>query len=207
MRFPYLMPFALLASAASTVVAAQPAAPANTNSAAVTAGRYAVEPVHTRLQFSLSHMGLTNWYGDLTDASGTLVLDPRNPAAAKVEVTLPVASVVTTNAKLDEELRGPQWLDAQAHPTIRFVSTRIVRTGARGATVTGDLTFHGVTRPVTLQAVFNGAGTDPVAKAYTVGFDATATIRRSDFGVNTYVPMIGDAVNIRISAAFVPAPN
>lgn len=207
MRSKYLIPFALLASAAGTIVAAQSAAPANTNPAAVTAGSYVVEPSHTRLQFSLSHMGFTHWYGDLTGASGSLVLDPKNPNAAKVDVTLPVASVATTNAKLDEELRGPQWLDANAYPTIRFASTRVVRTGPRAATVTGNLTFHGVTRPVTLKAVFNGAGADPIAKAYTVGFDGTATIRRSDFGVKTYVPMIGDAVEIRISAAFVQATN
>ena len=212
MRLNFLIPFALLASATGTLVAAQSAAPANTDPAAVTAGRYVVEPSHTRLQFSLSHMGFTHWYGDLTGASGSLVVDPRNPVAAKVDVTLPVASVATTNAKLDEELRGAQWLDATAYPTIRFVSTRVVRTGARGATVTGNLTFHGVTRPVTLNAVFNGAGTDPIAKAYTVGFDGSTTIRRSDFGVKAYVPLIGDAVDIRISAAFVqggkaPATN
>ena len=205
MRFTYLLASALLASAAGAT--AQPAAPANPDPAAVTAGRYEVEPVHTRLQFSLSHMGVTHWYGDLTGASGSLVLDPRNPAAIKVDVTLPVASVSTTNAQLDKELRGPQWLDTTAHPTVRFVSTRIVRTGARGAAVTGDLTFHGVTRSVTLNAVFNAAGTDPIAKAYTVGFDATATIRRSDFGVKTYVPLVGDAVEIRISAAFVSASH
>ena len=184
-----------------------PTGPADADPAAVRAGRYAVEPSHTRLQFSLSHMGFTRWYGDLSGASGSLVLDPKDPAAASVEVALPVASVMTTNATLDEELRGPQWLDAEAHPTIRFVSTQVALTGAREATVAGNLTFHGVTRPVTLSAVFNGAGTDPIAKAYTVGFDATTTIRRSDFDVDTYVPLIGDAVDIRISAAFVQAPN
>ena len=207
MRSRYLIPFALLASAVGTIVVAQPAPPANADPAAVTAGSYVIEPSHTRLQFSLSHMGFTHWYGDLTGASGSLTLDPKNATAAKVDVTLPVASVATTSAKLDDELRGPQWLDATAYPTIRFVSTRVVRRGARGATVTGDLTFHGVTRPVTLNAVFNGAGTDPIGKAYTVGFDGTATIRRSDFGVKTYVPLIGDTVDIRISAAFVPVPH
>lgn len=207
MRPISLIALALLASAPATMVAAQSAAPANTNPAAVTAGRYVVEPVHTRLQFSLSHMGVTHWYGDLTGASGSLSLDPKSPTTARVDVTLPVASVATTNAKLDEELRGAQWLDATAYPTIRFVSTRVVRTGKRGATITGDLTFHGVTKPVTLNAVFNAAGADPIAKAYTVGFDATTTIRRSDFGVKTYVPLIGDTVDIRISAAFVQATN
>ena len=207
MRLKYLMSIALLASATGMIVTAQSAPPANSNPAAVTAARYSIEPSHTRLQFSLSHMGFTHWYGDLTGASGSLVLDPKNPSAAKVDVTLPVASVATTNAKLDEELRSPQWLDATAYPTIRFASTRVVRTGSKAATVTGNLTFHGVTRPVTLKAVFNGAGADAIAKAYTVGFDGTATIRRSDFGVKTYVPLIGDTVDIRISAAFVLASS
>ncbi len=200
---------ALLAAAAvaGRSVLAAPDGPANTDPSAVMAGRYAVEPVHTRVQFTISHMGFTNWYGDLTGATGSLVLDPKNPASSKLEITLPVASVTTTNAKLDEELRSPQWLDATGHPAIRFVSTSIVRNGPRAATVTGDLTFHGITKPVTLETVFNGAGTDPIAKAYTAGFDATTTIRRSDFGVTTYVPLIGDAVDIRISAAFVTAPN
>ena len=193
------------ASATDTTAAAPSAGPANPDPAAVTAGRYSVEPSHTRLQFSLSHLGFTHWYGDLTDASGFLVLDPQDPTRAEVDVSLPVASVATTNARLDEELRGAEWLDADAYPTIRFVSTRVAQTGERTATVIGDLTFHGVTRPVTLDAVFNGAGTDPMAQAYTVGFDATTTIRRSDFGVDTYVPLIGDSVAIRISAAFVPA--
>ena len=73
--------------------------------------------------------------------------------------------------------------------------------------MTGDLTFHGVTKSVTLKAVFNGAGTDPIAKAYTAGFDVTTTIRRSDFGMKAYVPLIGDAVELRISAAVVSTPN
>lgn len=203
----YLASFAFLTAAASGSVAAAPGSPVNPDPSAITAGRYMVEASHTRIQFSVSHGGFTNWFGDLTGATGSLVLDPKNPTVSKLEIALPVASVTTTNAKLDEELRSPQWMDATAHPTVRFVSTRIVRNGPRAATVTGDLTFHGVTKPVTLRAVFNGAGTDPIAKAYTVGFDGTTTIRRSEFGMKTYVPLIGDAVEIRISAAFVQAPN
>ncbi len=207
MLLKYLAPLAFLAATASTSMAAAPVGPANTDPSAVTAGRYMVEPIHTRVQFSISHEGFTNWFGDLTGATGSLVLDPMSPTGSKLEIALPVASVTTTNAELDERLRSPVWMDATAHPMIRFVSTRIVRDGPSAATVTGDMTFHGVTKPVTLKAVFNGAGTDPIAKAYTVGFDATTRIYRSDFGIKTYVPLIGDAVEIRISAAFVPAQN
>lgn len=200
-----LLTLALLVTGGASVALAQ-GAPANTDPAAVTAGSYVVEPGHTRVQFTVSHMGFTNWYGDLTGASGSLSLDPRSPTTSKLDITIPVSSISTTNAKLDDELRSPQWLDATGYPTIRFVSTRIVREGPRAASITGNLTFHGVTRPVTLKTTFHGSGVDPVAKAYTVGFDATTSIRRSDFGVKTYVPLIGDTVDLRISAAFVKAP-
>ena len=113
---------------------ATPAGPARTDASAVIDGRYAVEPAHTRVQFSVSHMGFTHWYGDLTEAAGSLVLDAKDPTASKVEISLPVASVSTTNSKLDEELRGAQWLDAPTYPTVTFVSTRIVRTGFHTAT-------------------------------------------------------------------------
>jgi polyisoprenoid-binding protein YceI len=189
--------------AATASFAAAPAGPASTDPHAVQAGSYAVEPNHTRVQFTVSHMGFTDWYGDFAHVSGTLQLDPAHPDASKLDITIPVDSVATTNATLDGELKGAQWFDAGQFPTIHFVSTGIRATGAGTAAITGNLTFHGVTRPVTLDARFNGAGTNPLDKSYTAGFNATTTIRRSDFGVKTYVPLIGDETAIRISAAFV----
>jgi polyisoprenoid-binding protein YceI len=189
----------LIALLATPALAAGPASPDPT---AVTAGNYAVEPSHTRVQFSVSHMGFSDWYGDFAGATGTLSLDPKQLAASKLEISIPVASVTTTNAKLDAELKSAEWFDADKHPTIRFVATKVERTAADRANITGDLTFHGVTKPVVLDTRFNGAGINPLSKAYTIGFNATTTINRSDFGVKTYVPLIGDAVTLRISAAF-----
>jgi polyisoprenoid-binding protein YceI len=191
--------FALLLAAPAV---AQPPAPANTDPAAVRPGAYVVEPSHTRITFAVSHLGFTTWYGDFTRAAGTLTIDPARPAADKVEVTVQTASVATTNAKLDGELRDPTWLDAARFPIITFRATRVTPTGAGQADVTGDFTLHGVTRPLTLHAVFNGAGVNPLSKAYTVGFQGTAVIHRSDFGVTKYVPLVGDEVRITISAAF-----
>jgi polyisoprenoid-binding protein YceI len=188
---------------ASASIAAAPAGPANLDPKAVTAGSYTVEPNHTRVQFSVAHMGFTDWYGDFTSVAGTLQIDPAHVDASKLDITIPVASVSTTNAKLDGELKSDQWMGADQFPTIRFVSTKIVRTGPSKAAITGELTFHGVTKPVTLVASFNGAGVNPLDKAYTAGFNATTTIKRSDYGVKTYVPLIGDETTIRISAAFV----
>lgn len=189
----------LVALIAGPALAAGPASPDPT---AVTAGNYAVEGSHTRVQFSVSHMGFSDWYGDFAGATGTLSLDPQKLAATRLEISIPVASVTTTNAKLDAELKSAEWFDADKFPTIRFVATKVERTAADRANITGDLTFHGVTRPVVLDARFNGAGTNPLSKAYTIGFNATTVINRSDFGVKTYVPLIGDEVTLRISAAF-----
>lgn len=131
-----------------------------------------------------------------------MYLDPKNVGASKLDISVPVASLSTTNAKLDGELKSADWLDASRFPTIRLVATKIVRTAASRATITGNLTLHGVTKPIVLDAVFNGAGVNPMDKHYTVGFDATAKIRRSEFGVSKYVPVVGDETTLHVSAAF-----
>lgn len=195
-----LIAAAALAALPATVHAQGPVA--NPAPAAVKAGAYKVEPSHTRVQFTVSHMGFSDWYGDFTNASGTLSLDPKAVAKAKVEVTIPVESVSTTNTKLDGELKSADWFDAAKYPTIHFTSTKVTQTGARTALIAGELTFHGVTKPVVLKASFNASGVNPLDKGYTVGFNATTTLSRSAFGVKTYVPLIGDAVTLRISAAF-----
>jgi polyisoprenoid-binding protein YceI len=193
---------AVLALAGVTTVAAAQS-PANPAPAAVQAGAYGVEPSHTRVLFAVSHMGFSTWYGEFTGASGVLAIDPKNARLDAVSVSVLSASVSTSNAKLDEELKSAEWLDATKFDIIRFHSTRVIPTGARTADVEGQLTLHGVTRPVTLKASFNGAGVNPLSKRYTVGFEVSGDIKRSDFGVKTYVPLIGDDVHLIISAAFV----
>jgi polyisoprenoid-binding protein YceI len=183
-------------------LAAPALAAAASNPAAVSPGAYKVEPTHTRVLFAVSHMGFTTWYGDFTGASGALQLDPQAPARSHVEVSVPTASVTSTNAKLDGELKGPDWLDAARFPTMTFRSRQVTPTGPNTADVAGDLTLHGVTRPVTLQARFNAAGANPLDNAYTVGFEVSGKIKRSDFGVAKYVPLVGDEVDLIISAAF-----
>lgn len=115
---------------------------------------------------------------------------------------VPTDSVNTPVDKLTDELKGAEWLDAKAFPQIRFKASRVTVTGPSEAKVTGELTLHGVTKPVTLIAKLHGAGVNPLNKKVTVGFDLTGSIRRSDFGVKTYLPLIGDEVDIEISAAF-----
>jgi len=190
--------------AAPVLAQAQPAPPPpNTNPADVQPGTYSVEPLHTRVLFALSHMGFTTWYGEFTHVSGSLSLNPKALGTGTLDIIIPADTISTSNTKVDGELNSPTWLDTTKYPTIEFKSTKIVRTGHDTAKVTGDLTFHGVTRPETLNVTFNAAGVNFLSKQYTVGFNATGAIERSDFGESTYVPVIGDDVSLIISAAFV----
>jgi polyisoprenoid-binding protein YceI len=191
------------AVAAGLLVVGQSWAQISPNPALVQGGTFQVEPSHTRVEFSVLHMGFTHYWGDFTGVSGTLYLDPAHPSADQVSVTLPVASVSTTNTKLDGEIKSTMFLDAATYPTATFTSTSVTPTGPTTATVVGQLTLHGVTHPVTLQATFNASGANPMSKAYTVGFDAKGSFNRSDFGVKTLEPLISDNVEIAISAAFV----
>ena len=114
---------------------------------------------------------------------------------------MPVSGLHTTVAALDEHLKKPDYFDAAKYPTVTFKSTSVSASG-NTATITGLLTLHGVTKPVTLAARFVGAGTNPLTKKLTVGFAATTTIKRSDFGMTTLIPALGDTVDLRINAAF-----
>ena len=177
-------------------------AQANRDPAAVKDGVYSVEPSHTRVLFSVSHMGFTTWYGEFTGVSGSLNLNPKSAGLSTLEIRIPTATVSTSNAKLDGELKSDAWFDAAKFPEILFKATRVTQTGKDTADVSGDLTFHGVTKPVTLKVRFNAAGINPLDHKYTVGFEVGGLIKRSDFGVKTYLPMIGDDVDLIISAAF-----
>jgi len=174
----------------------------DTNAAQVQAGQYALDSSHTLVRFTVDHFGISEFFGTLPGASGTLSIDPKAIAATKLDVSVPVASVSTTNKTLDEELVGAEWFDAAKYPTMRFVSTKVVKTGAGTANVTGNLTLHGVTKPVTLKATFKAAAVNPMKKAYTLGFNATGVIKRTEFGVSKYAPLVSDETTIAITAAF-----
>ncbi len=191
----------LLAAAASLGLAA------HAQAEAAKSGAYKLEPQHTQVMFGVSHMGFTTYYGQFGNASGAMVLDAANPSASKLDVTVPVGDVWTPSAKLVDELKSSAWLDAAKFPTMTFHATSITPTGPTTADVAGTLTLHGVTKPLTLKAKFNTAGVNMLNHAYTAGFQVTGTVKRSDFGVSQYVPVIGDNVDLMISAAFERSPS
>jgi len=185
----------LIPAAAMAQMGGSPATP-------VPAGTYKVESHHTLALFAINHIGFNEFFGVIPGATGTLMLDPANPAADKLDVSLPVALISTTNSVLDGELKDPSWLDAAKFPEIHYTASKVTLTGAHTAHIDGMVTLHGVTRPLALDATFGGAGTNPLSKAFTVGFSATGVLKRSDFGVTKYVPLIGDEVKLTITAAF-----
>ena len=192
-------------AAALALSAAAPAAfaqSASHDTATVKAGTYSVEPTHTQVGFTLLHLGFSYYSGVFSDVSGTLTLDPSKPAASSLNVSIPIASVATTSTKLDGELKGADWFDAGQFANATFVSTSVTPAGKDAAKVVGNLTLHGVTKPETLTVRFVGAGVNPLDKQYTTGFEATGTIKRSDFGVSKYVPLVGDVVKLTIAGAF-----
>lgn len=192
------------ALAAASIIVSAPlfAQQADTKPSAVQAGDYALDSAHTLVRFTVDHFGISEFFGTFPGATGTLSIDPSDIASAKLDVSVPVETVSTTNATLDEELVGEEWFDAEKFPTMRFVSTKVVKTGERTADVTGNLTLHGVTRPVTLKATFKAAAVNPMNKIYTIGFNAKGEIKRTDFGVSKYAPLVSDETTIAITAAF-----
>ena len=166
-------------------------------------GTYKVDPFHTQALFTVNHLGWTNYTGQFTNGSGTLVLDTKTPAKSKVDISFPINKVRTTVVELDTNLIGSDFFDATKFPTAHFVSTRITPTGPAGATMTGDLTIKGVTKPVTFKVRYIGAGPEFWGdKKEAIGFAATATIKRSDFAMGMNVPLVSDNVDLVINAGF-----
>lgn len=166
---------------------------------AAQADSYNFDPSHTAVTWHINHFGFSNPSGKFMSAKGVLTLDEKSPEASKVELDIDVAAINTGVAKLDEHLKTKDFFDVTAYPTAHFVSTKVAQTGADTATVTGDLTLHGVTKPITLNVHLNKIGQNMMGKK-TAGFTATTQLKRSDFGMKTYLPNLGDDVTIDIEA-------
>jgi polyisoprenoid-binding protein YceI len=191
----------LLLASAALVAQNAPAIPGTPDPARVTGGTYAVDGNHTQVLFSFNHLGFTHNVGVIAAPAGSLTLDPKNAGTASVTVTFPIANIQSGVPTFNEHLASAQWFDAAQFPTATFKSTGVAVNGTK-AIIKGDLTIKGITKPVTLDATFVGAGTNPMSKKETIGFDATGTIKRSDFGLGAYAPLIGDQIELKIAAAF-----
>lgn len=167
----------------------------------VVAGKYQVDTDHTLVVWTVNHMGITPLTGAIAASGGTLDIDPSKPESAKVNVTFKIADVTTTAPAFTKHLLSADFFEVDKHPTASFTSTAVEASGNK-AKITGNLTIKNITRPVTLDAEFFGAGTNPMSKKLEAGFTATAQISRSEFGLGYGVPIVSDQVELRIAAAF-----
>jgi polyisoprenoid-binding protein YceI len=187
--------------AAVPLAAQMPGAP---QASRVTAGTYQVDPNHTQVTWSVNHMGFSMLQGQIGASGGSITVDPARPQATKLEVTFDVAKLTAPSERFTAHLKSPDFFDAANNPTATFTSTAVRVQGSR-ATITGNLTIKGVTKPVTLQAEFIGAGPNPQSKKTNFGFRATGQVNRSDFGLGMAVPVVSDRVDLVINAAFTAA--
>ncbi len=202
----------ILATAVVALAGCSKPAPAPTQSASasaesfpapsvkdVPAGVYKTDPAHSSLTFKVNHMGFSHYTARFAQFDATLQLDPAHPEAAKLTATIdPQSLAVNTPPQgFHDELMGQTWFDAKTNPKITFTSTKVEKTGDNTARVTGDLSLKGVTKPVTLNVTFNGGypgmDMDPHAR---IGFTATGTLNRADFGMGFGIPAAGSNMGV-----------
>lgn len=161
--------------------------------------KYEFDRGHTRIFFEVDHLGFSNYRGMFHEYSGSFTFDEKKLEKSKIEVEVDMSSVDMYLDKMNEHLLTPDLLDTAKYPKARFVSTRVERNGESSARVTGDLSMHGVTRPVTLDVKFNKAGENPFSKKFTRGFTASGVIDRAEFGIAYGVPLISKDVYLTIA--------
>ncbi|MET0238293.1 MAG: YceI family protein [Sphingobium sp.] len=194
-----------LAAVAAPIIAQMPTeAPGKPDAKLVKTGTYAADAAHTLVGWRVNHMGFNDYFGQFGDVKGTLVLDTAAPAKSKLDVTIPIVSLTTVNPALTKHLSSADFFDVAKYPEARFVSKSVTVTGTT-ATIVGDLTIKGITKPVTLSAQFVGAGTAVGPKGPgkpTVGFHAKGKINRADYGMGFGIALVPDPVELELSAAF-----
>lgn len=160
---------------------------------------YKLDASHTAITWHVNHFGFSTPSGKFMSVDGEVTLDEANPAASSVKVTVDISGINSGVTKLDEHLKASDFFDVAKFPTATFVSKKVEPTGKDTAKVEGDLTLRGVTKPVVLDVKLNKIG-ENMFKLKTAGFTASTTIKRSEFGMTTYVPNLGDDVKIDIES-------
>lgn len=210
------------ATDAAPVAAPEAAAAPTPVTIASPAGAYVSDPNHASVSFKLQHLGLAFYSMKFKTFDATVNFDPANISASSVTATIKSSDIlagypgdyVASHAGTkftsweDDLANSTNFLDAGQHPTITFVSTSVEPSGERTAKVTGDLTLKGVTKPVTLEVTFAGeSASHPFSKVPAIGFSATGTFKRSDFGLDYLLPsIVGDEVHVEIEGDFLQKP-
>ncbi len=179
------------------------------SSAAFAADPYTIDAKHTQVQYTYTHFGYSHITGRFGNVEGDFLFDAKDPTKSSIQVHIPIDSLSTGVADLDKDMRSEGFFDLAKFPLATFQSTAVTSTGKDKLAVTGDLTIRGVTKPVTLDVTINKIGVNMMHGGVpAVGFDATATVKRSDFGLTAFVPNVSDEVALHITMeAYTPKPK
>ncbi len=161
---------------------------------------FELDPVHTRIAFQVSHAGFSNPVGTFSGTTGTLNFDNEDWTTAQLTVRIPIATLDLGDANWQKKILDSTFFNSAKFPEASFVSSKVERTGEHTAQVTGQLTMHGATRPVTLAVTLNALKRHPLTFKRTAGFSATATLSRKDFGMDAWSSLVGDEVRLIIEA-------
>ncbi len=161
--------------------------------------KYDIDPGHSQITYTWNHLGFSNNSGTLEKITGDFQLDAADLTKSSISVTMPLDGIHTGVAKLDDHLKTAEFFDAAKFPEITFKSTKVEKSGAEGLKVSGDLTMHGVTKPIVLNAKVNKIGDNAMMKTKSAGFDADFTFKRSEFGLGYGVPAVSDDIRVRIT--------
>ena len=168
----------------------------------IPSGTYQLDPDHASITFKINHLGFSRYTARFDKMEATLNFDNGTLEQSSLNATIYPNTIDANNPKLESDLRDEKWFNVIKYPRATFQSTKIERTGPNTGKVTGDFTFMGVTHTLVLDTTLIGAGTTPMQKAPVLGFSATGTIRRSDYGLQNLLPMVGDDVSLEIEAEF-----
>ncbi|MBX2834290.1 MAG: YceI family protein [Micavibrio sp.] len=159
---------------------------------------FTLDKPHTQIMFFVEHMGVSLSHGEFYDYEGEITFDTENPENSSAQATIKTASIAMGSDGWDAHLKNKDFFNVEEFPEMTFKSTSIEKTAEKTAKINGDLTILDVTKPVTLDVTYNGSGEHAMNKKPIIGFSATTHIKRSDFGMNYGIPMVGDEVEIRL---------
>ncbi|SMF39204.1 Polyisoprenoid-binding protein YceI [Alteromonadaceae bacterium Bs31] len=173
-----------------------------TDLAALKGGAYELDPEHSSVLFKVNHMGFSKFVGRFEQVQASLDFNPENIQQAKLHVIVDTGSIYVNNEAFELSLRGDSWLNVESFPQAEFYAEGVNKVDGSNLVFVGELTFLGVSKTIEVHATFNGGANNLLTQRYTIGFEASALFNRSDFGLNKYVPAVGDEIELEIHAEF-----